>query len=303
MECGSGSAASPTEAMQPRRRLGLRNERPTGLECPDRGTLSSIVITVATGGLLLTTYSEKTGMRICAAQSRPLNGDIRENISAHKLMIDLAVSNGADAVFFPELSLTGYEPRLANQLAVEPGDNRLAEFQTMSDANRITIGVGVPIRSGAGICISLALFQPHRRPQLHSKQYLHPDEEPFFVAGQNIPTLSVGADRIAPAICYEISIPNHAERAARDGAGIYVASVAKFVSGVDKALQRLSEIGRRYSMTVLMANCVGVCDGCDCAGKTSAWNNKGVLLGQLNGSDTGILILDTDTQEVIDRRI
>jgi predicted amidohydrolase len=242
-------------------------------------------------------------MRLCAAQSRPLKGDIHGNIAAHKLMIDLAVSNGADAVFFPELSLTGYEPTLAHDLAIEPGDSRLEEFQTISDAKRITIGVGVPARSDAGVCISLALFQPDTPTQIYSKQYLHPDEEPFFVAGQNIAALSVGPLRIAPAICYEISNPNHAGRAARDGAGIYVASVAKFVSGIDKALQRLSEIARRYSMTVLMANCVGVCDGCDCAGMTSVWNDNGVLLGQLNASDAGVLILDTNTQEVIDRTI
>ena len=49
-------------------------------------------------------------MKICVAQTRPIKGDIQSNIDHHKRLIDLAVSNGADTVIFPELSLTGYEP-------------------------------------------------------------------------------------------------------------------------------------------------------------------------------------------------
>lgn len=56
-------------------------------------------------------------------------------------------------------------------------------------------------------------------------------------------------------------------------------------------------------MTVLMANCVGVCDGCDCAGRTSIWNNQGRLLHQLSHSDEGFLIFDTSSQQVIERTI
>jgi hypothetical protein len=33
--------------------------------------------------------------------------------------------------------------------------------------------------------------------------------------------------------------------------------------------------------------------------KTSVWNNKGVLLGQLNDANEGIIIFDSDTQDLI----
>jgi hypothetical protein len=56
-------------------------------------------------------------------------------------------------------------------------------------------------------------------------------------------------------------------------------------------------------MTVLMSNCIGECDGIECGGKTSIWNNKGLLVGQLNDTDEGILIIDTDTQELIEKTI
>ena len=242
-------------------------------------------------------------MRIGAVQTRPFKADVRANIERHKQFIELAVENGTDAVFFPELSLTGYEPALASEVAVRSVETTLSELRTISDAKQITIGVGLPTRSGGGVCISLAVLHPDMPTRIYSKHYLHPDEEPFFVPGRNIASIMIGDAKVAPAICYEISVQEHAERASADGAAIYIASVAKFVIGIDKALRRLAEIAASYSMTVLMANCVGVCDGCDCAGRTSIWNNQGKLLRQLSQSDEGILIFDTSSQQVIERTI
>lgn len=56
-------------------------------------------------------------------------------------------------------------------------------------------------------------------------------------------------------------------------------------------------------MIVSMANCIGHCDNFECGGKTSVWNNKGLLVGQLNDTDEGILMLETDTQELIRKTI
>jgi len=123
-------------------------------------------------------------MKICAAQTRPIKGDIRGNIANHKKLIDQAVADGAGLVIFPELSLTGYEPTLAKELAVEQGDTRFDDFQAMSDADGITIGVGVPTKNEKGVCISMLLFQPHKARRAYSKSYLHPDEEAFFVCSR-----------------------------------------------------------------------------------------------------------------------
>ncbi|HJV20528.1 MAG TPA: hypothetical protein VJ552_11665 [Sediminibacterium sp.] len=40
-------------------------------------------------------------MKISVAQTRPIKGDIIANIATHKKLIDLAVSDWADAIFFP----------------------------------------------------------------------------------------------------------------------------------------------------------------------------------------------------------
>ncbi|MBD0333132.1 MAG: carbon-nitrogen hydrolase family protein, partial [Chitinophagaceae bacterium] len=224
-------------------------------------------------------------MKICVAQTRPVKGDIQCNIQNHKKLIVLAVSNGADTIIFPELSLTGYEPELSKELATNPDDSRFDDFQKISDTRQIIIGVGVPTKNTASTCISMVLFQPHKARQTYSKKYLHSDEEAFFVSGHSSIGLLGNKTNIALAICYELSVPEHAENAYKSGAEIYIASVAKSVDGVEKAIKRLSEIANKYSMTVFMSNSVGQSDGFECAGKSSIWNSKGLLVGQLNDTN------------------
>ena len=72
-------------------------------------------------------------MKLCVAQIRPVKGDIPANIERHKKFISMAVSNSADIIIFPELSLTGYEPTLAQELAADKNDNRFNDFQNISD--------------------------------------------------------------------------------------------------------------------------------------------------------------------------
>ncbi len=56
-------------------------------------------------------------MKICVAQTKPVKGNILKNINHHKTLIDTAISHGVDTIVFPELSLTGYEPELTEDLA------------------------------------------------------------------------------------------------------------------------------------------------------------------------------------------
>jgi len=240
-------------------------------------------------------------MKICAAQTRPARGDIQSNIANHKKLIDLAGSNGADTVIFPELSLTGYEPRLSKELATSEDDPSFDDFQKISDEKHVTIGVGMPVKNIEGILIAMIIFQPNKPRLTYFKQHLHEDEFPYFINGPRQAPLA--KNKTAFAICYELSIPQHSKNAFENGAEIYIASVAKSVSGVEKAIETLSDIAKKYSMTVLMSNCIGYCDNFECGGKTSVWNRKGLLLGQLNDRNEGILIIDTDTLQVIEKTI
>lgn len=52
----------------------------------------------------------------------------------------------------------------------------------------------------------------------------------------------------------------------------------------------------KHSMTVLMANCIGHCDNFESVGKSAVWSNEGILVGELDDTNEGIIIYDTTTQ-------
>ncbi|HUR12498.1 MAG TPA: carbon-nitrogen hydrolase family protein [Flavitalea sp.] len=237
-------------------------------------------------------------MKICVAQTKPVTGNVVINILNHIRLIDLAISHNSDIIIFPELSLTGYEPGLAKALAIVEDDPRLDIFQKMSDTHRIIIGIGAPIKKSIGISISMVVFQPYTNRQLYSKKYIHADEVPFFISGTDTMIISMPEIKIALAICYEISVQQHVENAMKEGAGIYIASVAKFENGIAKAISRLSDIARNHSMTVLMSNATGLADGDICAGKSSVWDKTGKLKAQLDNTAEGILVMDTVTGNI-----
>lgn len=247
-------------------------------------------------------------MRIGVAQTRPFKGDILQNIESHVRLIERAGNVKADTIVFPELSITGYEPGLAAALATTAEDVRLDIFETLSERYSLTIGVGIPTTDGAGVRITEVIFRPGEARQAYSKRYLHADEEPYFVCGVGAGDTEAGllrtetgfleGGRIALAICYELSVPAHSERAHRNGAEICLVSVAKTTSGMARAAETLADIARRYAMTVLVSNCVGHCDDFDCGGGSAVWNNQGVMLAQLDGQEEGILVLDTEKGDI-----
>lgn len=238
-------------------------------------------------------------MKIAIAQTKPVKGDISANIIAHKKLVSLAVAQDANAIFFPELSITGYEPTLASKLAIDAFDSSLDEFQEISNTNKIIIAVGMPTVGNSGIHITMIIFQPHAKREIYHKQFLHEDELPWFVAGNQQFYINIDGHKIATAICYELSVPAHSENTFKNGADTYVACVAKTAAGMERSARQLSDIAKNYGMTVLIANSTGYSDNFLSAGQSAAWNNKGELLTRLDDVNEGIILLDTVTQQVI----
>jgi predicted amidohydrolase len=238
-------------------------------------------------------------MKIAVAQTRPIKGDISTNIKTHKKLIDLAISYKVDTIFFPELSITGYEPELAKELVTNQDDKEFDNFQEISNKNKITIGLGMPTKSNSGIKISMIIFQPDTPRQTYSKQQLHSDEFPYFVNGEEQIILTVDNKKIAPAICYESLQTDHSDNAKILGAEIYVASVAKSQNGINKAMTHYPAVAKKFSIPVLMSNCVGFCDNFESVGQSSVWTKQGNLAGQLDEKSEGILIFDTETEKII----
>lgn len=238
-------------------------------------------------------------MRVATIQFKAIKGNIEKNLKNHLKWIKEISRYQADVAFFPELSLTGYEPDLAESLATNQDDTRLDVIQNLCDENNIAIGVGLPTKDERDVLVSMIIFQPHKERITYSKQYLYPPEESIFKAGKNPLVLKFEAEVVSPAICYETTNKAHCEFAKRNNATIYMASVLSSINGIDDEQKRLSGIARNNRLITLMANYVGESGGYECAGRSAIWNEDGELVGQLGDKEEGFIIYDTKSKEII----
>lgn len=236
-------------------------------------------------------------MKIALAQIQPVSADVEKNIRKHLDYILVAAQYGCHLIEFPELSLTGYEPKLAEKPATHSLDERFQVFQELSNQHQITICAGMPLTSANGIYIGMLIFQPDTPVQTYGKQLLHTDELPYFVAGKEQAFINIKGFKIAPAICYESLQPSHIANAVHNGTRIYMASVAKSAKGIEKAFTYYPTVAAQYHLTVLMVNCVGSCDNFIAYGHSAVWDANGNLISGLDANTEGILVHDIISQE------
>lgn len=234
-------------------------------------------------------------MKICVAQIQSIKGAVATNIQHHLEFVKQAIQLGAKAIFFPELSITNYEPSLANELAVNMHDDQFDPFQQQADFGNITIGIGMPTKSQSGTRISMIVFQPNRNRSVYSKQHLHEDELPYFVGGTDQLILDVGETKIAIGICYESLQREHFVEAHLGGMDVYISSVAKPAHGIEKAHQYFPTTANEFKTPILMSNSIGNCDNFLSTGQSTVWDDAGQRLAMMDGDSEGLLLYDLET--------
>ncbi|WP_419535454.1 carbon-nitrogen hydrolase family protein [Endozoicomonas sp.] len=163
--------------------------------------------------------------KVAVAQIPSVKGDVNKNIESHLKAIDVAVEHQTSIVIFPELSLTGYEPELASDLAFVKEDERLQAFVSAASKSDIWIVVGAPLKIGNEIYIGSIIFSPDGDVSTYSKMNLHSGEERFFSVGKEPEVLEINNHRVALAICADTNNPLHAQAYAKVRATVYAAGV------------------------------------------------------------------------------
>ena len=194
---------------------------------------------------------------------------------------------------FPELSLSNYDPDIANSVAMEPDDIRLKPFQEFADRAGISVGVGIPLRPTNKPLISIIAFFPNRIKTVIEKSYLHDDELPYFsVSSMHTVSVLEMSRRVAVAICYEINVDAHIENAAAKGMDVSLASVAKTAVGIDEAREKMLIHASKFNTPVLVVNSVGTCEGKEAGGGSMVIGADGTVICSLNEKEEAILIYD-----------
>ncbi len=233
-----------------------------------------------------------TALTLAAAQSISIAGNVPANIQRHLAFMRAAAQQGVQLLVFPELSLTGYEPSLASELALSPDDLRLAPLREMAQALRLTAVVGMPIRLApdSGVFIGALVLGADGSLAVYTKQHLHPGEELAFIAGQGGAALEWADERIALAVCADFSHASHPRAAAQAGATVYAAGVLISEGGYPADSALLQGYAAEHGLLVLMANHGGPSGGWACAGRSAIWAADGRLLAAVPGTGDALVI-------------
>ena len=235
-----------------------------------------------------------SSIRIAAAQSASVAGDVAANVAIHCRFINAAAANGVDLLLFPELSLCGYELPLLGACTLKPGDAALLPIAELVARTQMTVIVGAPVTSQSGRPhIGAITFLPDGTASVYCKQYLHAGEEVFATPGE-IGALSqpLGAERYSLAICADTAQEQHASAASASGASLYLASVLVSESGYASDAANLQRYAERHRLGVLMANHGGPSGGYVTAGRSAFWSPGGELVVAAPGVG-GYLVIAT----------
>jgi predicted amidohydrolase len=224
-----------------------------------------------------------------------IGGDLSGNINRHVAWVKAAAKHGAQYILFPELSLTGYELAIAHEMSVIDNDLRLNELRMLAQELNVTITVGAPyVGKERALHIAAFSFLPNGRTVVYTKQHLHAAEHNIFTQGEGGEDLNIQGQKIALAVCADLSCPNHAKRAADKRAAVYAASVLITDKGYDADVGLLKRYATDYQMAVVMANHGATTGGWTPAGRSGFWNAGGELAIAAPGDGECMIIAELE---------
>lgn len=249
---------------------------------------------------------------IAVAQTCPVAGDVQANLDEHICLARLAVTEGAEIVVFPELSLTGYELGLADSLAFSECDSRLSPLVDLAAVEGTILVVGAPVRVGSLLYIGAFILYPKGTTELYTKHHLGafplsascdscdgnvpPAEATVFQAGDRNPLIRFGDNIAAVAVCADIGRPAHPQQAAARNANIYLASMFVIPSELEGEISKLSRYAVQHHMMTALANFGSPSGGLRSAGRSAILSDAGELLVQLEANGSGMAVV-TETQQ------
>lgn len=245
-----------------------------------------------------------THFAIAAAQVASYREEIELNLEIHTTAALAAAAQGVTVLVFPELSLTGYEPDLAEALAIESTDERLWPLGAIAILHQMTIIVGAPLRSPeTRPLLGSIIFHPDGRRTTYAKMHLGKAEAAFFVPGTQPAVLNIAGLQIGLAICADSSRECHPEWYHAQGCAIYAASV--FLNDVwfSGDTPRLERYARKHQMLVVMANhgkSAGTLESFD---HSTIWLPGGSVCLQSPDTASCLLIAEQNAEKWIGRTV
>ena len=252
-------------------------------------------------------------LRLAVAQIEAGHGDIEANLQKHLDVIDAARSVGAEALLFPELSLTGYcvgEQSLDLAIA---RDHEFIQRLGAASGDMWTVFGFIEEGVAAQIHNSLAVLHQGQVSFLHRKLNLATfgklEEGKHFAEGRYLETFNLGPRwRAGTLICADCWNPALVHLAAVQGATLLLLPVASALDVVGgefdnpRGWQRVLDFyAMVYGMPLAMANFAGVQDGATFWGGSRILDPFGKSLAQAEDKEA-LIHAELDFQAVLAAR-
>jgi predicted amidohydrolase len=229
--------------------------------------------------------------KIAAAQVASIRGDLAGNIQTHAAVVSSAAEQEVSVLVFPELSLVGYEPELAAELAITASDDRLAALAALARQHRMAVVVGAPLMiAGGKPALGAILLTAEGPPRTYAKMHLGGSEPTFFSSGSAPLTFSANGQTIGLAICADSSKPFHPQTYAERGCAVYAAGVFLNADWYRIDSPRLAGYASRLRMLVVMANHAASVGTYASVGRSAVWAPDGALLAEATGTESCLVV-------------
>jgi len=192
---------------------------------------------------------------------------------------------------FPELSLTGYEPDLAAELAMTELDDRLGLLRDVAQEHQMTLIVGAPLRSRHNKpALGAILISGDGAVSTYEKMHLGTSEMSYFTPGDRPLAFTTSGQTIGIAICADSGQPTHPQAYAEGGATVYAAGVLLNEQWYATDAPRFAVYAARHGLLTIMANHGASIGTYASVGKSAMWAPGGDLLVQAEGTESALLI-------------
>jgi NAD+ synthase (glutamine-hydrolysing) len=252
-------------------------------------------------------------IKIALAQIATHLGDVSSNLPKHLKLIERAISENAQLIVFPELSLTGYCLQDLVPTVVHSASESDPIFKPLLDAShKIDIVVGfVDEDTRHRFFIASAYLSGGKVIHIHHKAYLPTyglfDEGRFFDWGDSIRAFDTQFGRAGILICEDFWHASPPYLIWLDGADLLILTSASPGRGLGKqptldSARWVEDINRAYASLfttfVVHSNRVGFEDGLNFWGGSTIYDPNGELVAKAPYFEETLLVAEIDLNQM-----
>lgn len=239
-------------------------------------------------------------MIIALAQIEIEYGNRKNNLEAHRRLIENAAIKGCEAVFFPEMSISGISIRrnrdeMDSLFSPEDEEETMNFFKQLAVDRKITIGFGWGKKTGVKGENHYSIIDT-KGEVIMDYAKIHPfsfgGEDKYFEGGESVEYCQIDDFKVGVGICYDLRFPELFTKLGKICELVIVPANWPYVR--HEAWETLLKARAMDNQVYMVGiNCGGVVDGVEYSGESMFVNPLGKTLIK-SGNDEELIIIQLE---------